>query len=291
VEAQTLNALTSRPHSQASSTNVPYAIEDVILEEAERGCDERRLAAYAQALKLSPDDPACYLALGRALALEDLHSEAVAVYERALCIDAERADIHVALGDALYVRGAEGDVSRAFAQYGRAMQIDPYDPQAHRGLARIHADRGERKDALEILLRGEYCAPRCVDLYVDEAEVQLRPNGDPGSAIAPLEVALDINPHHVRACRVYVETLRRLRVRRDDLVWALCCLGAALVIPGADQDLVEAVKAYHEAVTLEPDCLQARLKLGDHRKSGGQLLPERATSPQPPRTRRDRSDD
>jgi hypothetical protein len=96
--------------------------------------------------------------------------------------------------------------------------------------------------------------------------VQLRPDGDPSSAIAPLEVALDINPRNVRACRIYVETLRRLPFRRGDLACALCSLGAALVMPGADQDLVEAVKAYHEAVTLEPNCRPALLKLGDLKK-------------------------
>jgi len=121
--------------------------------------------------------------------------------------------------------------------------------------------------------------------------VQLRPNGDPGSAIAPLEVALDIAPGHVRARRVYVETLKRLRVRRDDLVWALCCLGMALEMPGPDQDLLEAVKAYHEPVTLEPNCRPALLKLGDLKNSTEQLLPEHATSPEPRLARPGRSHD
>jgi tetratricopeptide (TPR) repeat protein len=221
------------------------------------------LAAYTDALKLAPGDPDRYLALGRALNRQGLYSEAVTVYERALRIDSERVDVHVELGDALCAQNAVGNVLRACDHYWRAMQIDPYDPQAHRGLARVHADRGERKDALEILLRGEQYAPRCVDLYVDEAEVQLRPNGDPSSAIDPLVVALHINPHDVRACRVYVETLRRLPFQRGNLVGALCSLGAALEMPGSNNNLAEALKAYQEAVSIKPDCLRALLRLGD----------------------------
>jgi len=114
-----------------------------------------------------------------------------------------------------------------------------------------------------VLYRGEQCAPRAVELYVTEAEVHLRPDGgDPSSAIDPLELGLHINPRHVPACRLYVETLRRLN-RREELAEALCALGAALETPGADKNLAEAWKAYDEAITIKPACLLALLKRGD----------------------------
>jgi tetratricopeptide (TPR) repeat protein len=228
-----------------------------------KGRDVDALAAHTRAVELAPDDPDCHSDLGRVFVLRHQFEEAVAAYERALRLDPKRADIYVELGNALYMKGADDDVARAFAEYGRAIEIDPSEAGAHNGLARIHAERGEWDEALGVLYRGEQCAPRAVELYVTEAEVHLRPDGgDPSSAIDPLEVALHINPRYVPARCLYVETLRRLN-RHEDLAEALCGLGVALETPGTDKNLAEAWKAYDEVVTITPDCLLALLKRGD----------------------------
>jgi tetratricopeptide (TPR) repeat protein len=219
------------------------------------------LAAYIHALKLAPGDPDSYIALGRALSEQGLYGEAVAVYERALRLDPDRAEAHGELGDALSARGLDDDAAQAFVHYQRALQIDPSAPAAHRRLARALDERGERQDAIAQLQKGELNAPRCVDLYVDEGELLLR-HGAAELARDALRMALHLHPRDVRACRLYVEALLRLRVR-DDLVGAWCSLGAALEMTGVDQDLVGAVTAYREAIAIKPDCLRALLKLGD----------------------------
>ncbi len=255
------------------------------------------LAAYIQALRLTPGDPDRYEALGRALCRQGLHAEAAAVYERALRLDPNRADVHVALGDVRYAQHAAAqvseagsdsdeasdvgaaaarddqqarapgpgpgpdDVSRAVAHYQRAIEIDGTHADAYRGLARVHGDRGEWAQALACVQEGARAGARSVDLYVDEGELRLRA-GEPQLAIDPLRAALDLHPRHLRAGRLLIEALERLE-RREDLVGAWFSLGAALEIPGPDQHLAEAVRAFEAAVAIKPDCLRALLKLGD----------------------------
>ncbi len=227
------------------------------------------LAAYIQALRLTPGDPDRYEALGRALCRQGLHAEAAAVYERALRLDPNRADVHVALGDVRYAQrattaaeaDADSDASRAIAHYQRAIEIDGTKPDAYRGLARVHGDRGEWASAIACVQDAARAGARSVDLYVDEGELRLRA-GEPQLAIEPLRAALDLNPRHLRAGRLLIEALERLE-RREDLVGAWFSLGAALEIPGPDQHLAEAVRAFEAAVAIKPDCLRALLKLGD----------------------------
>ncbi len=227
------------------------------------------LAAYIQALRLTPGDPDRYEALGRALCRQGLHAEAAAVYERALRLDPNRADVHVALGDVRYAQrattaaeaDADSDASRAIAHYQRAIEIDGTQPDAYRGLARVHGDRGEWASAIACVQDAARAGARSVDLYVDEGELRLRA-GEPQLAIEPLRAALDLNPRHLRAGRLLIEALERLE-RREDLVGAWFSLGAALEIPGPDQHLAEAVRAFEAAVAIKPDCLRALLKLGD----------------------------
>jgi tetratricopeptide (TPR) repeat protein len=80
-------------------------------------------------------------------------------------------------------------------------------------------------------------------------------SGDFDSARDPLRVGLHVDLRQVPAPE-------QLEVQ-DDLVEALCGLGAALEQPGPEQHLVEAFATYHEAVTIRPDCLRALLKAGD----------------------------
>ncbi len=229
------------------------------------------LAAHIRVIRLVPDDPEGYLALARALGHQGLFGDAAALCQRALALDPQCAAIHLELGDAVLakLRAANllrRDVEQVVVHYERARQLDPQSGEPYRRLARVWAECEDAREAIEILQAGQQLLPRCVDLYVDEGELLMQAC-DFDSARDPLRVALHCDPQHVQACRLYVQTLDQLHLDRvevqDDLVEALCGLGAALERPGPEQHLAEAFETYHDAVKIRPDCLRALLKLGD----------------------------
>jgi tetratricopeptide (TPR) repeat protein len=199
------------------------------------------LEAYLHALKIAPRDRDVFLAIGQALSAQRLFGEAIPVLERALRLDPARAQTFSDLADALCAREAQDDVpqpqsppqartqgqAQAVVHYERALQLDPRQANAYRGLARLHAGRGEWRDALAMVQRGLACVPAsdCVDLYVDNADLLLRrsesssesgsASGDVADAIQLLRAALNERARDVRACRLLVDAIERVVAPSD----------------------------------------------------------------------------
>lgn len=105
---------------------------------------------YERALELDPDHAEAHLALGRLLHEEGRLARALMHYRRALCLSPEDASaafcIAVALEDG-------GDVATAIDAYRHVVALQPGYADAHYQLARIFQERGDHPDAHHHLRR------------------------------------------------------------------------------------------------------------------------------------------
>jgi Flp pilus assembly protein TadD len=110
----------------------------------------------------------CLAALGR-------HREAVTVYEAALRLDLQRAELHRNLAISLGELGATG---RAFAEFEDAVRLDPEDPETRLALGESLLHFGRLDRASEELDRAAFLLPR--DARVHRARARLAgAKGDP----------------------------------------------------------------------------------------------------------------
>ncbi len=116
------------------------------------GDTDRAHAVQSAALKLSPHDPELWTDRGQTLATARNYKEAVADFDQAIKIDAERADAF------LFRAGARRfleDLPGARQDIDRALRLKPTDPDAlvERGTIRrlTNDDAGARQDWLTVI--------------------------------------------------------------------------------------------------------------------------------------------
>jgi len=114
------------------------------------GMPRAAIRTYLQAAGLATDDPRwSYLAAVTSALLGELDA-ALAALDRSLAIDADYVSAHLYRGAWLLDLGRVED---AQAAYERATRLQPENPAAWFGRARVHLRRGEGEEALAILER------------------------------------------------------------------------------------------------------------------------------------------
>jgi tetratricopeptide (TPR) repeat protein len=197
------------------------------------------LAKAAQCLRFRPAaDPwldglidFCYdseqiLVLGsKALAQLDMETALKKLYPRALEVDPENPQVHLAMGTALFMIG-EKVKARQF--YEEAIRLNPKCDEAYFQLGVISQSEGKLKDAEEQFLKALAFQSHNPNVY-NNLGVVLLEQGILDRAIGYLEQALELYPEHLNA--VYN-------------------LGMALWASGRTR---EAVERYRQALQMKPD--------------------------------------
>lgn len=102
--------------------------------------------ALRDALKQSPTNLSLLLLYGRAC-LEELHlDEAREMFGRALEVDPDQADAHLGIAKVLFM---EGNPSGAAVRAERVLLLEPNNAPAHLLLSRVYLSEGERGKAIE----------------------------------------------------------------------------------------------------------------------------------------------
>ncbi len=115
---------------------------------ADRGDDAKAIAAYREALQLSPSSATFHLHfnLGNALARLAQWDEAIASFETALRLKPDSAGAHLNYGVAL---AAKGGLDHAVEQFTLALQLNPQSAEAHTQLAEVFTKQGKLEQARE----------------------------------------------------------------------------------------------------------------------------------------------
>ncbi|ABS26791.1 lipopolysaccharide assembly protein LapB [Anaeromyxobacter sp. Fw109-5] len=131
-----------------------------------RGRIRKAVAGYREALRADPEDPSLNVKIAPLLARIGQGAEGARCFRRA-------AERHL----------AAGFTDRAAAVCANAIQVFPQEPAFRRELARLHALRGRRADAVGALVDGGQVLAR-----------RQRP-----AAVSLLRFALELEPMHVEA--------------------------------------------------------------------------------------------
>jgi tetratricopeptide (TPR) repeat protein len=182
-------------------------------------------------------NPGCWMAhdnLGGILLGEGKLEEALAEYGKALEIQPDDPDARNDLGLALF---RNGQTDEAIAQYRRALEIKPGDHAAHYNLGLAFFKKGELDEAIAQFQKALELRPDSPDMLLTLG-MALSSKGDKAAAVGQYRKALEISPDYEAA--------------RYNLGFALSEMG----------DLDEAIAQYQKVLETDPNYAEARNNLG-----------------------------
>lgn len=211
----------------------------------EEGDEAARVAEMV--IKLAPDMPSAYQALGAARHISLRLDDALAAYARALELDAKSVRSRRSLAD---LRRATGKPEEALALYRELLQAEPKDNLARSGVVLSLFDLGRREEAereLDAALKSE---PRNLSLLTGAA-YWYAAKGESARALELAQRAIEIEPRytwaHIALGRALVAGKRPLDAER-----ALRFARQYGRFPTLDYELASALFAaglYEEAAT------------------------------------------
>ena len=167
----------------------------------------------------------------------------LAAANKAIALDPELSEAHVARGVALSNRG---EVAEATASFERALAVDPNNFDAHLAFARFHVTQGELEQSVPLFERAvelnpdDWQSPMLVDSVLmaldrpEDAERYAR------IGIKRAEEALRLHPENSRPAQLGAPTLARMGERERAIDW----LERAMFI-----DPEDAIVSYNAACT------------------------------------------
>jgi tetratricopeptide (TPR) repeat protein len=231
------------------------------------GRPDEAVAAYREALTVTPGDPDVLFNLSLALTQAGKPAEGAETAESLIRMQPHRAAAHASLADA---RLALGQLDPAVTAYRESLRLSPDDASAHNGLGTALARQGRIDEAVAEFREALRFNPRFARARVnlgaalvrqgrpDEALVWFREAAaiqpDLASAHYQLATALEALGRHAEAVAAYRDTVRL----QPGFVNAHNELGVALAEIGR---YAEAADAFREAVRLQPDFADARANL------------------------------
>jgi tetratricopeptide (TPR) repeat protein len=166
---------TSSPDRGASAQrNFQAIFEEALRHQAARRLDSA-ISLYERALFLRPDSADVHNNLGLAVMVQGRVDDAVAHFEHALALDPDHVSAHTNLGVAL---AAQGKVDQARVHHERALAINPDHAHAHVELGNVFKYQGRFGDALAEYGRAIAIRPDYADAHVMRADVKTFHAGD-----------------------------------------------------------------------------------------------------------------
>jgi putative glycosyltransferase (TIGR04372 family) len=181
-------------------------------------------------LVLRPGSAAAHLALGHALARQGRYPRAADSFRRAVSLRPDSVEAHLALGHAQSQLGQDEEAAFSFQQ---SAALDPDCTEAHQSLARIRFRQGQNELAVASARRAIALRPDCVESHVCLGHALDR-LGRHQDAIAVFQQALALQPDAAAHYRV----------------------GMALFLQKKE---AESIEYFSQAVTLDPELVEARL--------------------------------
>jgi tetratricopeptide (TPR) repeat protein len=145
-------------------------------------------AGFLAAAQSMPESPAPHLHLAHLLLAGGRLDQARNSYQRALSLDPTYRTANSSLGMVKYYQRLHQE---ARAEFERTLLLDPDDPYAHLGMARLAVRQGDWESADLSLKKAAQADPNLVDVQRDRGEVLAR-RGKVPEAIAAYEASLKL---------------------------------------------------------------------------------------------------
>jgi tetratricopeptide (TPR) repeat protein len=168
---------------------------------------EEAVAAYQEAIKLSPVNWGYYFNLGLAYKKLDQREDAVASFHRAVELNPDSFSANKEMGEAL---GRAGAFEEARPFFEKAVALSPDDPDGHFNLGVCLINAGQTDEALAHFLKTTELDPDYADAYYQIGTIYIGQNKVP-EAVASLEKFLALAPSHEKAplAKQILEALKR----------------------------------------------------------------------------------
>jgi tetratricopeptide (TPR) repeat protein len=208
-----------------------------------QGRIEEAIKQYEEAIQLRPDYLVLYEGLGDAYLAQGRVDAAIAEYRKAIEYAPGAKDYHLSLGLLLHSKGLN---ERAVEEYVKAINLDPNSWKAYHELGDAYLAGGRPEDALEAL----------------EEAISIKPD------YLPAHIAIG-NVYEVigETERAIVQYLEASRIEPSS-VRPYLALGNLYY--GREGEASEAVRAYQQAIAMQPTCAACYVRLGRARKIQGE---------------------
>jgi len=186
-----------------------YRFSDTAWELSKAGRTEEAIAAWNQALVLSPDNDKANNNVGLLLTGAGRFEEAIPHFEKTLKVNPEYPAAHSNLGVAL---AGTGKLEAAIAEFQKALAVDPDSAEAQGNLARALARKGQTHltQGRELARKGSFADAivqfhQALEATPDSPEVHnglgvaLAQTGRPEEAVAHFQKAVAANPDYAEA--------------------------------------------------------------------------------------------
>ena len=151
--------------------------------------------ALTEAVKLKPDEPGFYVALGTTWLKKPDLVEAEQSFRRALQLQSDNAQAQMYLGYTLMLQGQH---SEARQMLEKSLAKQPAVPQIHYYLGLISQDQGDDRTAVQLFRKTLQLLPSFNDVHVALGRSYLNLKDYP-QAQAELELAIKLNPNDGQA--------------------------------------------------------------------------------------------
>src|SRR6266542_2423579 len=156
---------------------------------------------WSHVLKLDPNSSIAHYNLGRFLAKQGKHAEAIAHYREAITIRPADADAHNNLGLLLAMRG---DTKDSLEEFQKVVQIDPNYAKAYFNMGRIFARQGDLDNAVQNYGQALKLNPDAIEILTGLGDALVR-QGRPDEAAAYFQKIVALKPEladaHVNLAR------------------------------------------------------------------------------------------
>lgn len=182
-------------HFYSTAGGAPVSSEAVACKERgdaywSQGQLEQAIAAYTEALRISPQYAKAYYSRGCVYASKGQSDQAIADYTAVLRIDAQDADAYYNRGN---VYANKGQMDRAISDYTKALRVNSQLAFAYDGRGIAYAHGGHFEQALADFNEALRLNPQAADTYYNRGNVYMQ-KAQPDQAIVEYNKALQLNP-------------------------------------------------------------------------------------------------
>jgi tetratricopeptide (TPR) repeat protein len=188
----------------------------MLISRVEVGYWADNVALWQRTLRATSHNVVAHNNLGTALEAQGEFSRAVAEYSKAIEIDSAYVQAHNNLGNALMKLGRAAEAAEAYAE---AIRLEPDYAQAHGNRANALMTQGEPEQALDDYLEAIRISPRFADARnnLEKALAMLMQRGEIDRAVAWLERRLQADPGDAEA-HIYLGVVSDMRGEPGDAV-------------------------------------------------------------------------
>lgn len=171
-----------------------FNLGSALLERNRQGDLDRAAGIFEQIIAERPDLAGAHANLGQARQGKGDLGGAIAAYRQAVVLSPGSPSFYLALGTTLFLRGRDGDLADAIAETREAIRLNPNFTQAHYNLGVELGKSGDIDNAMSEYRTVILQSPNAVAAHINLG-VALQSKGDIDAAAREYEKALAVNPN------------------------------------------------------------------------------------------------